>query len=86
MALYTREFLEKVAKAHRQFGISFRFQTRKGKQYVSMNNRDVNYLIVTYWKSHEAVNDPVQSLFPNAYVTSGMWGGGTFDVTYRVNP
>lgn len=83
---YTKEFLNKVAKAHRDQGLTVRMQTRKGKQYFTISNRGLRHRSVTFWSSHNKVSEHVKSIFPRAYVTSGSWGGNQFDVTYRINP
>ncbi len=85
--IYSKEFLNTVAKAHREKGLTFRVQNRKGKQYISVSNHGVRFSApLNYWTSHNDLNMHIKSIFPGAYVTSGSWGGNSFDATFRINP
>ena len=83
--MYSTEFLKKVAKAHRDHGITFKYANRGGKQYVTIASNKVAF--GNYWNSHKTVYDHIKAIFnnPNVYVTSGSWGGNSFDATYRIN-
>lgn len=82
---HSKEYIDRVAKAHRSFGLTFRYLNRKGKQYVIIGTGNRQFRTSTYWNSYAGLNAHVTHIFPGAYCTSGMWGRGRFDCTFRIN-
>ncbi len=80
MAEYTKEFLDKVSKAHRAYGLRVTRQSKKGKQYMTFKGK------AGLGNTRFSFSDHVGDIFPGAYVTSGLYGSDFFELTYRVNP
>jgi hypothetical protein len=86
MVEYSKQFLDRVAKAHRSFGFNIRLQTRKGKQYFSIDSKNVKAAPPRSWAERARVTDHIKSFFPKAYMTSGLYCAGGFELTFRINP
>jgi hypothetical protein len=86
MAEYSKEFLDRVAKAHRSFGFNVKIQSRKGKQYLSLSSKNVKAGAPRSWTERVRVGEHMKAIFPSAYVTSGLFSGGYFEITFRINP
>jgi hypothetical protein len=80
MAEYTKQFLDKVAKAHRTHGFRVTRHYTKGKQYITFKGE------VGLGNTRFSFTDHVRDIFPGAYVTSGLYSSDFFDLTYRINP
>lgn len=77
---YSKEFLERVAKAHRDYGLRVTRQSKKGKQYLTFKAK------VGLGNGRFSFSDHIEAIFPGAYVTSGLYGSDFFELTYRINP
>lgn len=86
MVEYTKEHIQKVAGAHRRFGFSVRVQNRKDKQYITFSSKGVKFKKLAFRRTGSDFQQHIKSIFPNAYVTSGMYGSDYFEITYRINP
>lgn len=81
------DYMAKVKEAHKRFGFSFTTRVRGDKQYVTLGF-DARKAKVTYsghgW--HGPIHRHIRLIFPGAQVTSGGFGGLSFDITVRTNP
>ena len=83
--MLTDAFIAKVAKAHRDAGFRVRIRKTGTKRYFSIDSAKVKHRPVSFWSVRDKLTDHITSIFPGAAITSGVWSGGSFDVTYRIN-
>jgi hypothetical protein len=82
---YSKEYLDKVAKAHRKFGFSWRNRTENGKQYIKIETRYVE-ADRRGVRDSDWLSSHMKKLFPKCYITSGCYGFKTAELTFRINP
>lgn len=78
--IYSKEFLTKVAKAHRAHGMNVTRQSKKGKQYMTFRAR------AGLGEGTFSFREHIAAIFPDAYVTSALYGPNFFEMTFRINP
>ena len=80
MVEYSKQFLDRVAKAHRTHGLRVTRHSTKGKQYMTFKGK------VGLGTMRFHFSDHVADFFPGSYITSGIYGSDFFELTYRINP
>lgn len=88
---YSRDYLNKVADAHRKFGFRVRTDAKGLNQYMKFDSRKVATsdprIHESAWRRQiDPFNAHILTIFPGAYITSGLHSSDGFEVTYRINP